>query len=56
MELKLILNLRDTIGLLPLFALNEDGYKKIIELSSKSYLENDEFSDPHLDFDDLLFK
>ena len=44
----------DTIGLLPLFALNEDGYKKIIELSSKSYLENDDFSEPHLDIDDLL--
>ena len=44
----------DTIGLLPLFALNDDGYKKIIELSSKSYLENDELSDPHLDINDLL--
>ena len=30
----------DTIGLLPLIALNESGYKKIIDLSSKSYLEN----------------
>ena len=28
----------DTIGLLPLIALSEKGYKKIIELSSKSYL------------------
>ena len=28
----------DTIGLLPLFALNENGYKRIIELSSLSYL------------------
>ena len=26
----------DTIGLLPLIALNEDGYKRIIELSSMS--------------------
>ena len=34
----------DTIGLLPLFALNDDGYKKIIELSSKSYLDNDDNS------------
>ena len=33
---------------LPLIALNEKGYKKIIELSSKSYLENDKLSDPHL--------
>ena len=33
----------DTIGLLPLIALNEKGYKKIIDLSSRSYLENDVF-------------
>jgi DNA polymerase-3 subunit alpha len=38
----------DTIGLLPLFALNEEGYKRIIKLSSLSYLENDELSDPHI--------
>jgi DNA polymerase III subunit alpha len=44
----------DTIGLLPLFALDETGYKKIMELSSQSYLENDETSDPHLDIKDLL--
>ena len=43
----------DTIGLLPLIALNEKGYKKIIELSSKSYLENDKLSDPHLNIDQL---
>ncbi len=46
----------DTIGLLPLFALNENGYKRIIELSSLSYLENDNLSDPHLIFDELLNK
>ena len=44
----------DTIGLLPLFALDENGYKKIIELSSKSYLDNDEISDPHLNINDLF--
>ena len=44
----------DTIGLLPLFALNEDGYKKIIDLSSQSYLENDELSEPHIDINHLL--
>ena len=44
----------DITGLLPLFALNEEGYKKIIELSSLSYLKNDELSDPHLDFNELL--
>ena len=32
----------------------KNGYKKIIELSSKSYLENDDLSEPHLDFKELL--
>ena len=44
----------ETIGLLPLFALDEKGYKKIIELSSKSYLDNDELSDPHINIYDLI--
>ncbi|MDC6469828.1 DNA polymerase III subunit alpha [Candidatus Pelagibacter sp.] len=44
----------DTTGLLPLIALNENGYKRIIELSSRSYLENDALSDPHLDIKELL--
>ncbi len=46
----------DTIGLLPLFALNEDGYKRIIELSSLSYLDNDQSSEPHLNILELLNK
>ena len=44
----------DTIGLLPLFALDLNGYKKIIDLSSKSYLDNDNISDPYLNIDDLF--
>jgi DNA polymerase III subunit alpha len=44
----------DTTGLLPLFALNEEGYKRIIKLSSFSFLNNDELSEPHLGFDELL--
>jgi DNA polymerase-3 subunit alpha len=44
----------DCIGLLPLFALNAEGYKRIIKLSSISFLENDELSDPHVDFKELL--
>jgi len=43
----------DTIGLLPLIALNESGYKKIIDLSSKSYLENEALLDPHLNISEL---
>ena len=38
----------DTIGLIPLFALTENGYKKIIELSSLSYLDNNETNEPYL--------
>ena len=40
--------------LIPLIAKNYDGYKNIIKLSSKSYLENSETTDPHCEFDDLL--
>ena len=46
----------NTIGLLPLFALNEIGYKRIIELSSLSFLKNDNLSEPYVDFDELLIK
>ena len=46
----------NTIGLLSLIALNEKGYKRIIELSSKSYLENNTLSEPHLDINDLLIE
>ena len=44
----------DTTGFLPLYALDIEGYKKIIELSSRSYLENSDTSDPHLNIEDLL--
>ena len=44
----------ETTGLLPLYALNEIGYKKIIDLSSLSYLKNDELSEPHLDINELF--
>jgi DNA polymerase-3 subunit alpha len=46
--------LADTIGLIPIFALNEKGYQRIIELSSLSYLKDNELFDPHLDSDELL--
>ena len=46
----------DTIGLLPLFALNEKGYKRIIELSSLSYLKNNEMTEPHIDLDEIFHK
>ena len=46
--------IEDTIGLLPLFALNEDGYKRIIELSSLSYLKMIKSSDPHLSISRII--
>ena len=45
--------IENTIGLLPLIATSHQGYKKIIELSSKSYLNNDTLSEPHLDISEL---
>ena len=42
------------IGSIPLIAKNENGYKNIIKLSSKSYLENGKMSAPHCNFEDLL--
>ena len=44
----------DTTGLLPLIALNEKGYKRIIELSSRSFLENDNLLEPHLNIKELF--
>ena len=44
------------MGLLPLIALNEEGYKKIVELSSLSYLTNDSLSKPHLNIEALFEK
>ncbi len=44
----------DTIGLIPLYALNENGYKRIIELSTLSYLNNIEINEPYLNFNELL--
>ncbi len=44
----------DAFGLLPLYALNEHGYKRIIQLSSKSFLNENQLLDPHLNFEELL--
>ena len=41
------------IGLIPLIAKTDIGYKSIVRLSSKSYLENDGLSDPICQFEDL---
>ena len=41
-------------GLIPLIAKNHNGYKNIIKLSSKSYLENSDTTDPNCELEDLL--
>ena len=42
------------LGLIPLIAKTEKGYKFIVELSSKSYLDSDNLSLPHCKIEDLL--
>ena len=41
-------------GLLPLIATSEEGYKNIIELSSNSYLKNNDKEEPHCNLKDIL--
>jgi len=41
------------LGRLPLFSTTSLGYKNLIKLSSKSYLESDEKNDPHCKISDL---
>ncbi len=50
---QIVFKYKNEFGLLPLIAKTEGGYKKIIELSSKSFLNNNNL-DPHCDFQDLL--
>jgi len=42
------------LGLIPIIAKSEKGYKSIIELSSKSFLNNDNLNLPHCQIEDLL--
>ncbi len=51
---QIIFKYKDVSGLLPLISLNLKGYKQIIELSSKSYLENTSLTEPFCNFDNLL--
>ena len=53
---QILFKYKNFTGFIPLIAKNKDGYKNIIELSSKSYLENSEITGPHCNFDDLLNK
>ena len=40
-------SLENSIGKLPIFSRSSQGYKNLIKLSSKSYLDSDEKTDPH---------
>ena len=51
---QIIFNYKNNFGLIPLIAKNELGYQKIIELSSKSYLLNNNLNLPNCNFDELL--
>ena len=51
---QILFNYNNEIGLLPLIAKTEPGYKRIIDLSSKSYLSNNQSLEPHCSFNDLL--
>ena len=53
---QILFKYKDFFGFIPLFAKNIEGYKNIIDLSSKSYLENSEIAEPHCNFDELLNK
>ncbi len=51
---QILFKFKEFKGLIPLIAKNYDGYKNIIKLSSKSYLENSEITEPHCQIHDLV--
>jgi len=46
-------SLENSTGKLPVFARTSQGYKSLIKLSSKSYLDSNEKTDPHCKINDL---
>ena len=51
---QILFKFKNNYGVIPLIAKNAKGYKNIIELSSKSYLENEGINDPNCSIDDLI--
>tara|TARA_B110000438_G_scaffold262310_1_gene273525 strand:- start:379 stop:3801 length:3423 start_codon:yes stop_codon:yes gene_type:complete len=45
---------KNNIGKIPIFAKNMEGYKNLIKLSSKSFLELKENDEPHCTIDDIV--
>ena len=44
---------KDLMGLIPIIAKNDIGYKNIVKLSSNSYLNHENFNEPFCEFKDL---
>ena len=51
---QILFNYKDEVGLLPLIAMSEVGYKKIVKLSSKSYLDSAKTPDPQCKLEHLM--
>ena len=51
---EILFNFKQNVGLLSLIAKSESGYKRIVELSSKSYLNKEKNIDPQCSFKDLI--
>ena len=51
---QILFNYKNNFGIIPLIAKNYKGYQNIIELSSKSYLENADNGSPYCFIEDLL--
>ena len=45
---------KDFIGLIPIVAKNDLGYKNLVKLSSSSYLNHKKFNEPHCELKDLI--
>ncbi len=53
---QILFKFKNFIGFIPIIAKNNIGYKNIIELSSKSYLDNLDTAEPYCNIEDLLKK
>jgi len=51
---QILFNFNSEVGLLPLIAKSKTGYKRIVELSSKSYLDHNESPYPYCEFEALM--
>ncbi len=51
---QILFKYKNNYGVIPLIAKNYKGYKNLIELSSKAYLENHNKDNPHCSVEDLL--